>query len=337
MKRFFIQYISLAAIAFGIIGLLPNSAFAASVPVVGWAWSYMPNGSNQAVTPGNNSGGQGLGWISLDSSNGGNVSFDATTGQLSGYGWTPYGGWLDFSPSGSFPATPNKGASVDPNCLTSTSQTQCTVTGWARFLAGTGNNPSAGGWDGWVSMSGTGYKVVLTKTPTEYKITGDAWGDDVAGWIGFDGIIEKDDESKTCTSNTGKTITYQGSEPYECKKGRCPYKVYAGRMIKENFEEYYLADGLPAICSVAGCMDTDTASYSSVNAFNITNPNPLATVPGLCTYSCIGVTDGKGYNYSANPPYTKNHPSQCIDGPVCTNPNGCPPTGGPIIPIYKEN
>ena len=193
--------------------------------VTGWAWSDMPTSSDQITTPDNHSGGRGLGWISLNSSNSGSgggsygVKIDQATGKFSGYGWSEYGGWVDFSPSGGFPEEPFHGAQVDPTCLAST--TGCAITGWIRYTSAP-NDPQAGGWDGWVKMSGTS-RAQLTQTecqaqfPEDYpncsniqftygvrllaptangtrSFSGKAWGARVVGWVDFQWATVKLDQ-----------------------------------------------------------------------------------------------------------------------------------------------
>ncbi|MEK7567253.1 MAG: hypothetical protein AAB527_03940, partial [Patescibacteria group bacterium] len=51
------------------------------------------------------------------------------------------------------------------------------VTGWARVLA------NGGGWDGWISLSGSNYGVSVSQCAW----SGWAWGSDVVGWISFSG------------------------------------------------------------------------------------------------------------------------------------------------------
>lgn len=323
MKHSFIKFIFSAVLVLGLSLAGSHVALAASVNVTGWAWSYMPNGSNQAVTLSNPQSGQGLGWISLDSGNGGSVTFDTTTGQFGGYGWSPYGGWLAFNPGGSYPASPNHGVQIDPTCLADTAQATCPVTGWARFLAGTGNNPSAGGWDGWVSMSGTGYGVTFTKATQQ--LSGNAWGDDVVGWVGFNAIVPivpvdipgcmtvgnsnynpnatVDDGScapddNTCTGTNGNGGTMQvpwpngTPKPYTCEQLTC--NTPSGNTLVPF--PYYAADYpgvLPPQCTCEG--------------------NP--TYPG-----CIIVD-----------PFCDLYPNDplCVETP--------PPPGGPLKPIIKEN
>ena len=189
--------------------------------VSGWAWSDMPNGngivpiedpeigqvqdpapyigSNEITDTTNSYGGRGLGWISLNSSNPGSgggsygVNLDIQTGIFSGYGWSEYGGWVDFAPTSGFPESPNTGAKIDPTCLAS--ENPCPITGWIRYIDAA-KDAQSGGWDGWVKMSGKTAPVsgaaknygvgLLAPVDNVRKFNnGYAWGGDVVGWVNF--------------------------------------------------------------------------------------------------------------------------------------------------------
>ena len=53
--------------------------------------------------------------------------------------------------------------------------------GWLKALAG--GSAESGGWDGWISLSGTSPSYGPTLTNGLY--TGYAWGSDVVGWVDF--------------------------------------------------------------------------------------------------------------------------------------------------------
>ncbi len=105
----------------------------------------------------------GMAWLGFNVSSGA-VSVDNTTGDLSGYAWSPYYGWLKF---GGFSGFPSGSGTVSSNAKFNFSNN--TLTGWARFCGVFASGCSGslfpdsnnGGWDGWVSLSGTGYGAVL--------------------------------------------------------------------------------------------------------------------------------------------------------------------------------
>ncbi|QQG46498.1 MAG: hypothetical protein HYY55_01485 [Candidatus Niyogibacteria bacterium] len=122
----------------------------------GWAWS------------GN------TGWISFNSTNqGGGVNYGVTVasnGRLSGYAWSDNVGWITFN-QGDLGGCPNS------PCQANFNKNNGAVTGWARALA------NGGGWDGWISLSGSNYGVSASQCVWQ----GWAWGSDVIGWINFSG------------------------------------------------------------------------------------------------------------------------------------------------------
>ncbi len=116
-----------------------------------------------------------IGWISMNSGNSGNYGVTvASNGDISGYAWSDNIGWVSFNASdvASCPSGP-----CTPHMDTSTG----IVTGWAKALAGGG--PNAGGWDGFISLSGTNYGVKVNNC----KWSGWAWGSIVVGWVNFSG------------------------------------------------------------------------------------------------------------------------------------------------------
>lgn len=194
MNTSFYKKIIFAFVAIIIGSLWATSAFAATRDLQGFAWSDMPTGSNQVGTPSNLAGGRGAGWISLNS-NGLNangtasgytspvaykVSVDTTTGVWSGYAWSEHVGWINFAPSGPYPA--QSGNTVSGGARTLIGGRTC---GWARALAGT--DAQAGGWDGWISMchfsAGVNFDVATG------ALSGFAWGGDVLGWIEFNAPV----------------------------------------------------------------------------------------------------------------------------------------------------
>ena len=113
--------------------------------ITGWAWSDT------------------VGWISL-SGTGYGLSI-ASNGTVSGYAWSDNIGWISANssdvagcPSGT--CTPKISAGA--------------LTGWLKALSADGN-----GWDGWISLSGSGYGPTLANG----AFTGYSWGSDVVGWV----------------------------------------------------------------------------------------------------------------------------------------------------------
>ncbi len=129
------------------------------------------------------------------------VNFDPNTGYLEGYAYSAHYGWVKFGglntsemPTGFGTYTQN--AQVVGN----------EVRGWARFCSpsavpslctgNAGKNASNGGWDGWLSLRGTGYGVSYDanlKTFGGYAFGGnDGSGihdEQVVGWLDFSNVF----------------------------------------------------------------------------------------------------------------------------------------------------
>lgn len=192
----------------------------------GWAWEADDNtgysGGGGGGLPGGGGGGGapadpslmnppgGLGWVSFNCTTGGNcasgdygVDIDQATGNIEGYAWSPYYGWLKFGGLDGFPVGLG---TTSANAKVNLANGQ--VTGWARFCAAADNpitckgtsNLNAlknGGWDGWVSLQGTGYGVTFTTSDGTFNtpgtMSGFAWGGDdggrnLVGWLQFTNV-----------------------------------------------------------------------------------------------------------------------------------------------------
>lgn len=112
------------------------------------------------------------------------VYLDNATGMFSGWAWSDNIGWIKFGGLSGFPSGIG---TVSQNVQLDSSNK---IIGWARACAGTVTGDCSSmesrndGWDGWISLSGTGYGVVLNGT----DLSGYAWGSDVIGWMDFTGV-----------------------------------------------------------------------------------------------------------------------------------------------------
>ena len=197
-KNKIIKVLGLGIIILSVILYISSYNFAnsgAGHNMSGYAWSSYDNG--------------GVGWISFNSNNhGGSVDYGVTVDtnkNLVGYAWSGNSvdssvngyGWLKFGGL--------SGIQIRPGIISEDAKfagNSNNLTGWARFCAvyqsgcsgnyyhGSGpvnndlsTNPYLGGWDGWVSLSGTSpdYGVKLSGD----TFSGYAWGGDVVGWISF--------------------------------------------------------------------------------------------------------------------------------------------------------
>ena len=129
---------------------------------------------------------ENIGWVKFSGANYG-VMADAD-GDLSGYAWSENIGWIRFDPVGPYPYGPSYSSHYN--------STDNKIKGWARACAatadprycGTGNNPEAGGWEGWLRMSGSGYGIEqVGNETTGCFLNGFAWGGMILGWLKFGG------------------------------------------------------------------------------------------------------------------------------------------------------
>lgn len=137
----------------------PKETFSqTSQPITGYAWSDT------------------LGWISFNCSDLGTCGSSnygltiAVDGAISGYAWSEFAGWIsansaDLSGCPTAPCT----ARMNGNSMQ----------GWMKALAA--NQAQSGGWDGFISLSGTNYGPTLSAG----VFSGYAWGDMNMGWVSF--------------------------------------------------------------------------------------------------------------------------------------------------------
>ena len=136
--------------------------------VYGWAWS------------------ENIGWISFNNTTGeGSTNYGVNIepdGVFSGYAWSENIGWISFNQAelSGCPSAP---------CRAEVNLSNYEVSGWARALA------YGDGWDGWISLRGSGYGIKINGTEFE----GWAWGDNVVGWISFNC---NNSETPTACSNS---------------------------------------------------------------------------------------------------------------------------------------
>lgn len=187
-------------------------------------------------------------------------------GKLIGYAWAGGGedasgnptgavGWIKFDPAGPFPDPPNYSACLD---LSGPGQAcdgvgDYKVSGWARVCAGAANpdttcdgssNPAAGGWDGWIKLTGAGYETWIDTSPIppnpdEFRDW--AWGGDdideeaVIGWISFNcadrGVCGTSpykvmvDLSLTSSNDPPSAINLNATSENYCFKARPPVEL----------------------------------------------------------------------------------------------------------------
>ncbi|OIP77381.1 MAG: hypothetical protein AUK16_02000 [Parcubacteria group bacterium CG2_30_44_11] len=175
--------------------LASHTDFTQAVPLTGWMWAgAAADISGQKI---------GLGWISLNCSNDNDCS-PAYSVQINpnltvtGYGWSPYTGWVQFGGLSGCPAG---------NCtarVTGSNAAGWELSGWARACAvfvsgcsGTLKDNGApgyarGNWDGWISLNcantggcGTSNYKVSVPSVGGFTAGSNAWGSDVLGRVNF--------------------------------------------------------------------------------------------------------------------------------------------------------
>lgn len=145
----------------------------------GFAWSDMPNGSDEVMNPTGLTVGRGAGWISFNSTDTGSavdygVNVDAS-GNITGNAWSEHVGWITFGPSTGCPGG---------ICASYINLSTGVFSGWARAVSG--STAESGGWDGWISLATNGFAGPAygwTVNISTGVVTGSAWGGDVLGWI----------------------------------------------------------------------------------------------------------------------------------------------------------
>lgn len=329
-KTVFSKIFSTIAIMTMVFAMVPfQTAHATgSENVVGYAFSDMPDGSDQnkpctGIDPADTNNehcGRGLGWISLNSINhAGSINYgvnlNRTTGNFEGNGYAEYGGWVKFNPSGPFPSGPGtvaSGAKVDPVCLADVTKT-CKVTGWIRFIAAKDEDTNTAGWqgwDGWVSLSGTGYGLELDKPDTngvrKFIAGGDhyAWGSWIVGWVDFSNASVIQD---MCLDIDG----VQTSVPADRERdvfGNCPPKIdhcpttivtnpdhpkynqndpkTIGTQSQDDIANmgYSVNPPLPALNAKCGIFDCTIKGYPQYNGSATISDNSLCQCPAGKTF-----------------------------------------------------
>ena len=142
----------LSAVALGVVYEPDAYAQSSGGSVTGYAWSDT------------------IGWISLS---GGSYGITVSgSGTLSGYAWSDNIGWVSANSSdlSGCPTAPCS-ATIDENG---------NLSGWLKAVSG--GSAQSGGWDGFISLSGSGYGP---SRQASGSFSGYAWGDINVGWLDF--------------------------------------------------------------------------------------------------------------------------------------------------------
>lgn len=192
--------------------------------VSGWGWSST------------------IGWISLNCTDLGStgcvnsdygVAVDTSEsineGMMSGYAWSPYIGWISFNNADTATVCPTP-APARINMMTGN------ATGWARALAGS----NASGWNGCISLSGTGPAYGLALNSNTGNLSGFVWGSTVVGWVQINAIVNMGAPALTLTATPATlpsagttTLAWTGAnvQPNSCS---APWTVQTGSIGSQS-------------------------------------------------------------------------------------------------------
>ena len=140
------------AVSLTLLNVVKTEA-AGETPILGYAWSDT------------------IGWIDLNCANTNSCGAHnfglsvAQNGDISGYAWSEHLGWVSANSSD---------LSGCPSGACKAKLSGNNLQGWMRVLSQDGN-----GWDGWISLSGSGYGPTVSNG----NFSGYAWGSDVVGWV----------------------------------------------------------------------------------------------------------------------------------------------------------
>lgn len=179
--------ITLLLVVFVVLSFLVASqdAFAQERKLTGWAWS------------------DNIGWISFDCASNSSCSANHkvaidTAGDMTGWAWSSNVGWIKFGGLSGFP-----GSGSDAQLAGSS------LTGWIQaerprsnpVNTADPNYQTLGGWDGWISLSGTAVDGSSYGATVDGAgdLSGFAWGSTVVGWVDmqYASIVADDDFNYT--------------------------------------------------------------------------------------------------------------------------------------------
>lgn len=197
--------------------------------MTGWAWSDT------------------IGWIDLNCSNDnscGTSSYGLTIGSdstISGYAWSDNVGWVSANASD---------LTGCPTAPCSARMSGSAMAGWLKVLSS--SDSQSGGWDGFISLSGSGYGPTLASN----AFSGYSWGDVNVGWVNWDlarttyspcvsqNICSSNDVVDSCTGATVQSCT-SGTI---CSAGACVVPPAPADSPSDGFTGHIVAR--PAIVQI---------------------------------------------------------------------------------------
>jgi len=298
MKNYIFVFALLLTAAFA--GPAPVEATGLTVPVEldGYAWSAMTgwismNCDQSGSTPPTNTcvGSPGPG-PKVDY----NVQIQPN-GSMSGYAWSSIAGWIRF---GGLTGYPTGNRVADQSATAVGTYPNLDLVGWARACAGASNpaacsggtNINAGGWDGWIALSGTevlsdyepvtGYGITFRNGIAENEPF--AWGGpNTMGWIDFSPIVNGTLIPVTLRTQTDIVINGMNSTPGVPDAGGLYNVAFLadvvgipeGETVSYDLSLGTLTQSGTVTGTVAGPNFTPTLQLNNV-PFNATDPLVLA-------------------------------------------------------------
>lgn len=226
--------------------------------------------------------------------------------------------------------------------------------GWARAVVATNAQAEqTGGWDGWISLRGTGYGVQsnLQGCTQDCATSGFAWGDMVMGWIGFAGVKVTPPAVDMCENIPDNQTTVPLNAIHDPLKNTCDYCQNIARdqaSVPNNMTQTPWPNGLGFNCEKETNEDMcpndppgGTVAHWTATVGHVINPGNLYCIvsndicedeaadnyglPGECEYTC---KNPNAIN-QGDPLPCQFPPGWCV-----THPEDCPVTTGK--PIYEE-
>ncbi len=238
-----------------------------------------------------------VGWISFNSTNDHDdtvagtqaspvnygVNVDPLTGDITGYAWSSNIGWIQFGGLSGFP-TGDGTQSVNARLSGSN------MLGWAKALSANGS-----GWDGWISLGGTGYGVNQSGT----GFAGYAWGSDVVGWTYFG--------AAGCSSDCG-VIIVDPSFPqvsFDALLGGLSVKDRTDVEYGSNVSLAWQLSNLPSgtTCAVSKTSSGGTAFTTLTGITSSSSAMTSSLVNGSYTYQIL-CQNGSGYSNTQTASFT---------------------------------
>ncbi|MEN9621840.1 MAG: hypothetical protein RLZZ67_274 [Candidatus Parcubacteria bacterium] len=199
------------------------------------------------------------------------------TCSVPGYAWSSNVGWIQFG-------NLTSGFPVGTGTYTQDAQVVGgALRGWARVLS------NGGGWDGWISFSGTSPAYGVTLSGTTFS--GYAWGNAVMGWISFDAAgangVKMIGDASLDVQNGGISIVNNGAVTY----ATIPTFLWTLTNISGSCAVTKTVGGSPFSTPITG----KTTSGSQIE--------DALSVSGLHTYSidCTNPTVSKQVSFTVAP------------------------------------